>query len=170
MEMIRRKYRGSTAVTSAALILFTMMLLIVTLQVWQCFSVIEQSKNNIERAVLATASVNVSKIFAGIRESEGSVREYYLYNWLIGQNIIGQDEIEAYLTSKLVLVKQGDVFRKKDSEQNLIYEISKLSVTHDNAPLNFTATFKLRIPLHFLDSEFFVTPSVLVHCKYQPKF
>lgn len=169
MEITYRKYNGSMAVTASAIILFAMMLLTITLQVWQCSSAVEQSKNNIERAVLAAASVNVGKLFQGVIESDGSVRTYISENWLVGYNI-STDEVENYLSARLGMVNQSKKFIKFDSGQKIVYEITDLSVICGNEPLNFTAKFKLHVPIRFLDNEFFIHPNICLNCKYEPKF
>lgn len=170
MEVLSKKLaeqKGEVAVKGVVILLVATILFAAVIQTIHVYHAISEVKEKTNEAVLATASLNVSGIYMGVRESEWFARQYADPSWTANADA-SQVAYQLANATGGQLMSDNTIFKEES------YMISDLISTFDNSSgegLNFTTTLKLDV---FIDIGGIIQTTIPydleVHTSYAKKF
>lgn len=162
--------RGSIQIWTVVVLFVAIMCLSVSMEFMKIFILLTDIADTADEAVIAAASVNVPNIYDGVRESDGSARDYYERHW---QRLVTTEQAKLTMISSLKLIQNGEKLERK-TEEKIIYSIKNYSVKFINADestLNFQTEFTVLMPIYFAGNKLCnIEKKITVKSKYEPKF
>jgi hypothetical protein len=132
--------KGEIALHGALILLGSVLLLLLALEIYHAYNTITYIKDSTSQALLAVASLNVSNVYDGVRESDWDSRQYTDNSW---KTNVDTSQLINQLASSTGATQTGtDSLLKENS-----YQILHLSTTYtnDDGGLTFTTTGTLEI-------------------------
>lgn len=167
MEIVIRKLqeqRGEIALELGYGLLFSVLILIVLLNIRHGYQTIDRVSERTNEAVLAVAAANGPRALGGTREGEAVVRKYNGSSW---ERLVTSAEVQDALQKSLGASRVGESLVREGSFR--IDNLTTVCSNADGGKLNFVTT--LQITLYLMGGDrMAISLPLEVKTTYEAKF